>query len=142
MPIRLNAAEIREIREKTQPPIPAKPNKYHSVKTEYGGILYDSKSEARRAYELDMMITAGVISWWIRQVTFRLGCPENVYRADFLVVEPMHVHVEDVKGASTRKFEHDVKLWRKYGPCDLHVIRKEGTEVIIPRDPKATYQER
>lgn len=105
-------------------------NKYRAIKTEYDGILYDSKAEAARAAELDMLVRAGQIEWWIRQVTFRLGCPENVYRPDFLVVGYGGVHVEDVKGVDTAKFRRDAKLWRAYGPCELWVIRNRRVEVI------------
>lgn len=41
-----------------------KPNKYRNVKQEYNGKRYDSKKEARKAYELDMLKKAGEIKDW------------------------------------------------------------------------------
>ena len=108
-----------------------KPSKYRAVKTEYMGVLYDSRAEAKRAAELDMLVKTDSILWWIRQPPFTLGVPENKYRPDFLVVRHDGVHVEDVKGVRTAKFNRDVKLWRKYGPCPLHIVGKTF-EIIFP----------
>lgn len=108
-------------------------NKYRNVPVVYAGVRYDSKAEARRAGELDLLRDAGEIRFWVRQVTFRLGCPENVYRPDFLVIgSGDDVHAEDVKGSRTAKFNRDVKLWRAYGPCPLHVITGRNVEVVLP----------
>lgn len=102
-------------------------NKYHAIRTEYNGIHYASKAEARRAAELDMLKRAGKIKWWIGQPRFFLGCPENKYVADFLVCEKDGTcHVEDVKGRETRKFKHDVKLWKKYGELPLMILTTKG----------------
>lgn len=46
--------------------------KYNAIKTEYRGVVYDSKLEARKAYELDMLERAGRISNVRRQVRFIL----------------------------------------------------------------------
>ena len=117
--------------------IRARRNKYRAVRTEYNGCVYDSKAEAARAAELDLLVRAGRVAWWLRQVVFRLGCPENIYRCDFVVAEPLMadyfgvvVHAEDVKGMETTKFRRDARLWRKYGPMPLHVIRGGKVEVI------------
>lgn len=85
-------------------------------------MSYASKAEAFRAQQLDTQIKLGIVDWWIGQPKFRLGCPENVYVADFLVVTDKGVHAEDVKGVVTAKFKYDVKLWRQYGPCNLWVV--------------------
>ena len=106
-------------------------NKYYASSTMYNGVRYASRAEARRAEVLDMMVRTGEIRFWIGQPKFRLGVPENVYVADFLVVcircveNPLldNVWVEDVKGFSTPKFRHDVKLWKRYGTCPLHILR-------------------
>lgn len=121
----------------TQPP--AARSKYRSVRTEYAGVLFDSKAEARRAAELDLLVKAGHVRFWIGQPKFRLGCPENVYRPDFLVVAGNgSVYVEDVKGVDTPKFRRDLKLWRAYGPCPLHVVRAKDTEVVMGRGEPAS----
>ena len=111
-------------------------NKYRAKPTIYNGVRYASKAEAARAVELDQMLLAGEILVWIGQPTFRLGCPENVYRADFLVVPPVGVNgtpwVEDVKGMETPKFRRDKKLWKRYGRLNLHIIKGKKTEVVRP----------
>jgi hypothetical protein len=81
--------------------------------------------------------------FWVRQTTFHLGCPENLYRVDFLVYSPegpTPIHAVDVKGARTAKFNRDAKLWRAYGPCPLWVVTRKGktgwsVEVIEGRNP-------
>jgi hypothetical protein len=75
---------------------------------------------------LDVLVKLGQISWWLPQPKFRLGCPENSYRADFLVVGRDRVWAEDVKGHITPKFARDKKLWKRYGPCALCIIRSNG----------------
>ncbi len=107
-------------------------SKYRNVRTEYNGVAYASKAEATRAYELDLMVKADRIAWWIGQPKFRLGCPENVYVADALVIGYGELWVEDVKGVMTAKFRRDVKLWRSYGPCELRVIKGKKSEIIVP----------
>jgi hypothetical protein len=99
-------------------------SKYNAKPTVYNGVRYDSKAEAERAKYLDSAITGIREHWWIAQPKFRLGCPENVYVADFLVCSSGKVHVEDVKGMMTPKFRRDMKLWQRYGPCQLWVITK------------------
>ena len=62
----------------------AKRNKYHAIKTEYGGVTYDSKLEARFAAILDQFQKAGMIRSWTRQVPFRM--PDgSTHRVDFMV---------------------------------------------------------
>ena len=116
----------------TLPP-PAKRNKYGAVPTVYGGFRYASKAEASRAKELDDLHHVGLR--YIRQPRFNLGCPENVYVADFLVwgfaANGGDVHVEDVKGRETPKFARDKKLWRAYGPCQLWIIKSKGKNEYI-----------
>lgn len=115
-------------------------NKYRAKPTIYNGVRYASKSEAKRARELDDLKTAGVVAWWNPHPKYRLGCPENVYIADFLVAErvpgqPHYVaecHVEDVKGVRTAKFNRDVRLWKAYGELPLHIINGKKVEIVVP----------
>lgn len=108
-----------------------KPSKYHAQPTEYNGVRYASKAEAAFATALDMKSAR---LWWIGQPKFRLGVPENVYIADFLVV-PLDgdTYVVDVKGMMTSKFKRDLKLWSKYGPCPLHVVTGKTVTVYEGR---------
>lgn len=112
----------------------AKPtaSKYRNVRTAYGGVKYDSRAEAARARELDLLKSAGEIVGWTRQVPFMLSA--IVYRADFLVFGlDGFVWAEDVKGKETQRFRDVRRLWAVHGPCDLSVITKTGTEIIEGR---------
>ncbi len=83
--------------------VPTKRRKYGNVPTEYDGAMYDSGKEARRARELDLMVKAGEIVGWMRQVPFTL--PGGIrYIADFVVLEHGNrFRVEDVKSEITLK---------------------------------------
>ena len=124
----------------------------------YNGVLYASKAEAIRAQELDLLIRSGDVVFWIGQPLFRLGCEENTYRLDFLVVgfaggiadgiadqdEPYAFScpwVEDVKGFETQSFKRHKRLWKAYGPCELRVLKRKGsgwtTEIVSPAEADA-----
>lgn len=111
-------------------------HKYNAHPTIYNGVRYASKAEAQRAAILDRLVEYGNLRWWIGQPLFRLGCPENTYRPDFLVVsEDSGIWVEDVKGVETATFRRNVKLWRNYGPCPLLILfasRGKSAEWIYP----------
>jgi hypothetical protein len=112
-------------------PAPRPGNKYHARITEYNGIRYDSRAEAKYAEGLDLAVRAGVIRGWCRQVAFRLGPARIAYRADFLVFGADGVAVAvDVKGVVTERFRLIKSLWAAHGPCDLRVVHKGEAEVI------------
>ena len=89
-------------------------SKYGNKKTEYNGFTYDSKKEANRAQELDLLERAGEISDIERQVPF--VCEVNgkkicTYKADFRYKEKDGtVVVEDVKGVRTGVYKLKKKL--------------------------------
>ena len=94
--------------------------KYHATKTEYKGIVYDSKWEANRAYQLDMLERAGHIKDLQRQVRFILqdGYVNNKgekirpisYIADFTYTgKDGKKYVEDTKSPVTRTAEYRIK---------------------------------
>jgi len=64
-------------------------NKYGAIKQTYKGFHYDSKREATKAWELDMLINAGEIKSWERQKKVELfgenGSHICDYKVDFLV---------------------------------------------------------
>jgi hypothetical protein len=66
-----------------------KQNKYHNVRQNYNGNLYHSKKEATKAWELDMLIKAGEIKSYERQVKEELygqnGTRVTNYFVDFVV---------------------------------------------------------
>ena len=117
----------------TEPPAPRAKSKYRNSITTYNGVKYRSKAEALRARDLDLDVAGGLIRFWLGQPKFRLGVPENVYVADFLVIALHDAWVEDVKGVETDKFRRDKRLWLAYGPCPLRVLRRgRVVEVIVP----------
>ena len=115
-----------------------KKHKYHAKRTEVDGISFPSKAEARRYSELAMLLRNKCILGFCRQVPFTLGCPENVYRVDFLVFYVGGaVEAEDVKGMETPAFKKNKRLWSAYGPCKLILRKASGanwdSEVINPK---------
>lgn len=102
-------------------------NKYHSKKVEFDGLTFDSKREARRYQELDLLQQSGQITDLKRQVKYTLipaqREPSTVgargaikqgklierecsYLADFVykVVETGQIVVEDTKGMRTKDY--------------------------------------
>jgi hypothetical protein len=106
-------------------------HKYHAQATEYDGVRYDSKAEATRAEELDLLLRRGVqgygygIQMWVRQVGIRLG-PDFATRVDFLVIGHGEHHCEEIKGFETPAFRTVRRLWKKYGPCPLAIRKREA----------------
>lgn len=100
----------RQLAEKLQSQISRatdqKPSKYRNKKTVYKSIQgferrYDSKKEAAYAADLDKLIRAKDVLWWLPQVSIPL--PGGVvYRADFLVHRNRGVEFVDVKGRDTQ----------------------------------------
>lgn len=67
-----------------------KKKKYHNVTTEYNGIKYDSKLEAKIAQDLDWQLKSGDIKEWKRQVKIPLivnGVHITNYYIDFIYVD-------------------------------------------------------
>lgn len=97
----------------------------------FDGKVYASKAEMERAKELRFYIERGDFMEVVEQPRVSLGCRENVYVPDFLVIPyPGTVnsipqgsaHYEDVKGMETAAFRKNLKLWSKYGRLPLHVL--------------------
>ena len=101
--------------------------KYGNRKTEFDGLLFDSKREAQRWAELKLIEKAGEIKNLRRQVTFELIPPQKgklrterrtVYIADFVYEQDGETVVEDAKSKATKTPEYIIKrkllLWR-YG---------------------------
>lgn len=90
-------------------------NKYKARKTVIGNLTFDSKREAARWKELQLLEHAGKILGLRRQVTFELvpgvkfaGAsrkrPAIRYTADFVYTENGRQVIEDVKGVETPEF--------------------------------------
>lgn len=108
-------------------------SKYKAKKTEYNGVIYDSKKEAQRASELSVMEKLGIISHVQRQVKFVLvpaqrepdiiGAKGGIkkgkvierelsYIADFVYIDEQsgQTIVEDTKGFRTPEYKIKRKL--------------------------------
>jgi len=90
------------------------PNKYHNTKTNG----FDSKAEAKRGFELELLERAGKIENLRRQVSFELipkqdGERAVTYKADFTYWQDGKLICEDVKGVRTPVFilKRKLMLW-------------------------------
>lgn len=86
-------------------------NKYHAKKTIVDNIVFDSKKEADRYCELNLLVRAGKISDLRRQVTFELVPKQSderavKYIADFVYLDNNtgKTIIEDVKGYRTKEY--------------------------------------
>ena len=100
-------------------------NKYGAKKTLVGDINFDSKKEAGRWMELQLLERAGVISELQRQVKIELMGQHGPlltrtgrkmrFTVDFAYTEKGAVIYEDVKGYATRDYEVRVAVARAMG---------------------------
>ncbi len=106
------------------PAFPIKRNKYNAKATIYRGWRFDSKAEAEYAKVLDQQIETGHVHFWMRQVPFDIT-EDDRYKCDFLVFYTNgEVAAVDVKGVETESWRRTRRLWIKYGPMPLHVVKK------------------
>lgn len=76
-------------------------NKFNAKKTEYRGVIYDSKKEASYALRLNSLKMAGFISYYERQHVFVLPWGSKM-KIDFKVVFPCgRKEYHKVKGGKT-----------------------------------------
>lgn len=98
----------------------------------WNGRTWASKAEMRYAQELDIFLANGDVRLIVEQPLFRLGCPENTYHADFLVVESNgDVVAIDVKGVETPAFKRTKKLWEAYGRIPLKIVKRKGDRFCV-----------
>jgi hypothetical protein len=102
-------------------------HKYNAVRIEYGGAIYDSKAEATRAAELDVLLKHDRIQNWERQVTVELVKGFKA-RIDFKVHDPagQGSWYEDVKGVETQRTRDIKRLWAAHGPLPLVILKRRG----------------
>lgn len=120
-----NAATARDLAA-----LLARSNKYHAIPTWYAGQRYDSKLEAAYAQSLDLLLRAGGIVAWQRQVPVELhgadGSVLKIWRCDFLVTYPNGaIDYVEVKGHPTREWKLTRKLFEAEYP--------ERTLVVVTR---------
>ena len=104
-----------------------KPNKYGNKRTDYNGVMYDSKAEASRAQELDMLVAAKVISFLVRQPRLPYivnGKKLFTYVADFGYFDNQKeiVVFEDVKGVETAVFKLKKKCIEEMYKITIQII--------------------
>ncbi len=90
-------------------------SKYHSVRVEYDGHVFDSKLESNRYIDLMLLQRAGEIKDLEMQVKYDLivnGMKIAAYIADFRYVDCATgaTIVEDTKGFRTRDYKIKAKL--------------------------------
>ena len=120
----------------TTPTTSTRNGKYNAIPTIYNGATYPSKAEARKAQELDLMVKAGEIDFYLRQVPFLL--PGNItYRADFVTFTgdkasnikmpdscQFVVTVIEVKGFSTPSWRMKYKLFKaSYPNLSIEIVK-------------------
>jgi hypothetical protein len=91
-------------------------NKYHAVKTEIDGIIFDSKKEAERYQELCLLQKANEVFCLCCHVRFPL--PGNIYyELDYFYLDNKLIpHYEEVKGYWNNSAKLKRKLFEdKYG---------------------------
>ncbi len=97
-------------------------SKYHNQRTVYNGVTYHSAKEASKAAELDMLVKAGEIDYWLRQVPFIVGYdPMTIYVADFMTFQRIqglwHIEVIEIKPKSEAAWakgaKRKLKLFRQ-----------------------------
>lgn len=94
-------------------------HKFGARKVERDGIKFDSKKEARRYDELKLLVRAGKVLFFLRQVPFDL--PGGIkYRIDFLIFwADGTVTFEDVKGFRTKDFIMKKKMVEDLYPVEI-----------------------
>ena len=107
-------------------------NKYHAKKCEVGGEVYDSKKEARRHQELNLLEKAGEIQNLRRQVKYVLIPSQRIdgkvverevaYKADYVYEADGETVVEDVKGCK-KGAGYDVFVLKRKMMLLFHNIR-------------------
>lgn len=90
--------------------------KYNASPTHVHGIRFDSKREARYFERLTLLVAAGEVKRFHRQVIFDLE-GGIVYRCDFQVIYPDdRVEYHDAKGVETKDFRLKMRMVRaRYG---------------------------
>ncbi len=114
-------------------------SKYRAIKQTYNGYNYDSRLEASRAYELDVMLKAGQIKDWERQYKVELYFYNKAgdiinfrpWKIDFRVHNLDETYtLEEVKGMELPdfKFKRDIltKIWLPDHPDHDLVVLKQA----------------
>ena len=108
---RMSADEYRKILSSSTK------SKYNNQKTTIDSITFDSKAEARRYGELQILQKSGEIKGFGRQPSFVIDDSGSRYRPDFIVCgKNNELWVEDVKGMETPVFKLKKRRWEENYP--------------------------
>ncbi len=90
----------------------------------YKGVVYDSIAEMGRAPELDLLMQQLGPMWtWSRQVKIQLG-EDFATKVDFVIYRGDEaMWAEEIKGFDTPQFKTVLRLWKKYQPMELRILR-------------------
>lgn len=109
--------------------------KFRNVTTEYRGIKYQSKLEAKTAQDLDWKLKAGEIKEWKRQVKIPLkvnGVFIANYYIDFFYIDKNDTHVYlECKGM-------EMELWKLKWKIFIATLNEidPGAEAIVLKDKR------
>lgn len=101
-------------------------------KTEYKGVMYDSKFEAQQAYELDMLQKAGEIIKWEKHVRLPLIVNNYIvceYEIDFIVYRDGETEYVECKG-------YPMPVWRLKWKLFEALYTKPGNKLTIIQQGK------
>jgi len=94
-----------------------------AAERQYNGVTYHSKAEAIRAQQLDLLVRGGEIVRWDRQVAIQLGDDFHTV-VDFVIVDKDgRTYAEEIKGFETKQFKTVRRLWMKYGPFPMRIMK-------------------
>lgn len=97
-------------------------SKYRNERVMVDGLLFDSKREARRWGELQLLEKVGEIQHLRRQVRYDLtvkGVRVGQYVADFVYTKHNRTVVEDAKGVRTQVYRLKRKLMQAIYDVDI-----------------------
>ena len=108
-------------------------NKFRAKKTEFMGMMFDSKWEAERYAQLYKLSQAGEIQELERQIRFNIVVNNQkicAYVADFTYYErdensEKKFVVEDAKGVETPEFKLKKKLMLAANNIDIRISKKK-----------------
>lgn len=103
-------------------------NKFHAVRTEVEGIIFDSKAEARRYQELRLLERDGQIRNLQCQPKYEFivnGVKVASYRPDFRYEQNGRVIHEDVKSKATKTRDYRIRKKLMMACYGLEVVEVE-----------------
>lgn len=120
---------------------PPRKQKYNAKRAQWQNRMYDSRAERDYRSYLDILEKAKLVSQIEEQPKVLLTDAGISYKPDFKFRDNKLGKTiwVDVKGVETKEFLLKSKLWKFYGPGELHVIKRQSgrspwktTKVIKP----------